>query len=338
MKFSPIWLLIPLSFFLTHCTVITSSPPVKPRAIGSISSAQSAVKTITTSSLSSPIISQLPPPAPDIPPLLNNTASLIESPILPALPEQLRKFSTKSAVPGGIISLAIPSQATEPPRLLYQQRPVLILPDRNQWIAILGIPLDAKPGSHTLLNPATQQTYPFKVISKSYPTQRLKVGARHVNPSKADLERIQRETPQIQAALASPWRFTAHSPLPLLQPVQGRVSSPFGLRRYFNGQPRSPHKGLDIAAPQGTPVLSAADGQVVNTGDYFFSGLTIFIDHGQGVVTMYGHLHDIHVQPGESVQRGQPIGSVGKTGRATGPHLHWGVSLNNTLIDPQATL
>jgi len=122
--------------------------------------------------------------------------------------------------------------------------------------------------------------------------------------------------------------------IPLLQPVEGIKTSSFGLRRFFNGQPRKPHSGMDIAAPRGTPVFAPADGVIINTGNYFFNGNSIFIEHGQGLVTMYCHLQRIDVKQGQPVHRGQRIGAVGATGRVTGPHLHWSVSLNDARVDP----
>jgi murein DD-endopeptidase MepM/ murein hydrolase activator NlpD len=147
------------------------------------------------------------------------------------------------------------------------------------------------------------------------------------------MERINQEKKLIQAAKAE-WTETDRMQFNLIIPATGPYSSPFGLRRYFNKQPRRPHSGLDIAAAEGTPIAAAADGRVVNTGDYFFNGNTVFIEHGQGMITMYCHMSSIEVKKGQNVMQGEIIGKVGKTGRATGAHLHWSLIMNKTMIDP----
>jgi murein DD-endopeptidase MepM/ murein hydrolase activator NlpD len=227
------------------------------------------------------------------------------------------------------------SQSSTPPPIFYNQRRVVVVRNQQQWVALIGIPLDAHLGQHTLIDQQTATSYSFQVVNKIYKTQRLKFkgkGQAILKPE--DLQRIQREAEIVKAILATPWRPTASPLWPLVQPVHGRISGTYGLRRYINGEPRKPHSGIDIAVPLGTAVSASADGIVVNTGNYFFSGNTIFLDHGQGMITMYGHLSSIAVQEGQTVSGGQIIGRVGKTGRATGPHLHWAVSVNNTMVDP----
>ena len=281
----------------------------------------------------------LPPPpitpSPMIPPAVT-TSSFIPAAILPASLVSLRN---QTAVPGGIAWITLDNQSNTPPKVVYKQHQVVVLRSGKSWVALVGIPLSAKPGTHSVLEQQTGERYSFQVKNKKYKTQRLRIKNKNkVNPNRQELQRIKREYKLIKAALASPWQAKKTSPLPLIQPIQGRFSSSFGLRRYFNGKPRNPHSGLDIAAPSGTPIAAAGVGKVVNTGNYFFTGNTVFIDHGQGVVTQYGHLDEIIVSSGQTVKTGQIIGTVGKTGRATGPHLHWGVSLNNTMIDPKLVM
>ena len=240
-----------------------------------------------------------------------------------------------SPVPGGIAVIKLDT-AGKPVKAFFEKRRVMVLQQRQDWYAIVGLPLSLKPGKYTLTytTKQKQQRHDFSVVDKEYATQRLTLkNKRMVDPNAKDLVRIRKETKIIHHALAT-WRATPYVNLNFEMPVKGIISSPYGLRRIFNGEPRNPHSGLDIAADVGTPIHAPSDGVVLATGDYFFNGNTILLDHGQGLVTMYCHMSKIEVKPGQHVKQGEVIGLVGRTGRVTGPHLHWGVSLNNTMVEP----
>jgi murein DD-endopeptidase MepM/ murein hydrolase activator NlpD len=246
---------------------------------------------------------------------------------------------THYPVPGGIAVIDLETQG-KPAAVSFNKRKVLVTSTKSKWYAIVGIPLSTKPGNYTIVvnTHKKKKKIKFKVQDKQYETQHIKIkDKRKVNPYAKDMSRILKEKKIIGSALKA-WTDIENIPLQFDIPVKGRLSSPFGLRRFFNGQARRPHSGLDIAAPEGTPILAPAKGKIINTGDYFFNGNTIFIDHGQGLITMYCHLHKTIVKDGEVVERGQQIGSVGMTGRVTGPHLHWSVSLNNARIEPKLFL
>ena len=250
------------------------------------------------------------------------------------------RLPQSSPVPGGIAIITLPNNAASSPRAYYEEKPVMVLKSQNQWYAIVGIPLTAEPGEHTLRieTGGLKAQANFRVAAKKYKEQHLTVkNKRMVNPNAQDLERIEKERSFINEALKF-WRDTDDVETGLTLPVQGRISSPFGLRRFFNKQARKPHSGLDIAAPKGTPIKAPAKGTVIETGNYFFNGNTVFIDHGQGLVTMYCHMDNIKVSKGQQLKTGEIIGSVGMTGRVTGPHLHWGVSLNDARVDPNLLL
>ena len=239
-------------------------------------------------------------------------------------------------VPGGVAVVLLPDD-TNPSSLRYRDRRVLRTPKNGQAVALVGLSLSAKPGMHYLDGHTIEgvsMRLSFHVRDKAYEEQRITIkDKRKVTPEKRDLERINREKKQIGAALRH-WSDNDNVVVDFQKPVTGPTSSPFGLRRFFNEQPRSPHSGLDIAAAEGTPIQAPAPGTVIATGDFFFNGNTVFIDHGQGLVTMYCHLNRIDVEPDQTVATGDTIGQVGMTGRVTGPHLHWGVSLNNARVDP----
>jgi len=246
------------------------------------------------------------------------------------------RVPASQAVPGGVAVVPIAASSATAPQVRFQDRPVMVIRDADRWLAIVGLSLATKPGKHQLeLQHAGggSERLSFTVRPKQYREQRLKVPPAQVNLSAADLARVEREQKLIRAALAT---FSETSPvsLQLTAPVSGQRSSSFGLRRFFNDEARNPHSGMDIAAPNGTPIRAANDGRVVETGNYFFNGNTVFIDHGLGLITMYCHLSRIGVTTGDTVKRGQVIGAVGATGRVTGPHLHFGVALNHDFVDP----
>jgi murein DD-endopeptidase MepM/ murein hydrolase activator NlpD len=251
----------------------------------------------------------------------------------------------ESAVPGGIEILSLPAQSgpdqpgTEPPDVEAGGSRVLVVRDGGRWYAIVGVALSTALGrQHVVLQTtAGRETLTFEVVDKRYTTQSLNVAPAQVNLSPEDLARYARERTEIDAALEH-WTPQQPDRLVFSAPVPGRRSSSFGSRRVFNGETRNPHSGMDIAAPTGTPVLAPGGGTIVAVGNYFFNGNTVILDHGRGFFSMYCHLSAIDVRVGQHITSGTKLGAVGMTGRVTGPHLHWSLSLNRTWVDPQLFL
>ena len=253
-----------------------------------------------------------------------------------ALPVHAEGFITRllnKPVPGGVAVLDLGTGA-QAPKVQFQGKPVLTVhEDGKRWIAIIGLPLSTQPGPHSA-ELASGQRLEFSVKPKHYREQRITLkNTQQVNPDTSNLKRIERELAEQTRAYQ---RFSPGTPSNLLldKPVNGPLSSPFGLRRFFNDQERNPHSGLDFAVKHGTPIKAPAAGEVILLGDYFFNGKTVFVDHGQGLISMFCHLSAIDVKLGDKLSRGAHIGKVGSTGRSTGPHLHWNVSLNDARVDP----
>lgn len=245
---------------------------------------------------------------------------------------------TESRVPGGIAHIPLSYKGEVRPEAWYRGNRVMVVENTktaaaDDWLAVVGIPLSISSDKPQRIK-AAGVYYSFSVEEKSYREQRLKVkNKRHVNPDPEDLKRWAAEKKEMTEAFLS-WRTNSPPVTRFQLPAEGPFSSPFGLKRFFNDQPRKPHSGLDIAAPEGAAVTAPAGGVVVATGNYFFNGNTIILDHGHGLTTLFCHLSKIEVSKGEQVSAEQIIGRVGSTGRVTGPHLHWSVSLNNTRVDP----
>lgn len=262
------------------------------------------------------------------------TASLMSAVAL-AAPQESR-------VPGGIAILPLPATLPADISASYDGHPLLVetAADGSRRL-IVGIPLAAAPGE-AVVQIATgkkNETLSFSISEKKYTEQHITLppNDKHVNPGPEELARYAREAKE-QQAIYKTYSGNGTSWPSFVMPTKGERGSTFGLKRFFNGEARAPHLGMDIPAAEGQPAWAPADGVVVQTGDYFFNGRTVMIDHGHGLISMLCHLSEIKAKAGDKVKQGDVIGLVGHTGRATGPHLHWTVSLNDARIDPLLVL
>ena len=237
--------------------------------------------------------------------------------------------------PGGIA--VVPVDGDERPTVTMDDNPVLVVRGGSGWAAVVGIPLDhdaQTPLQIRVRRPGHDaQTISVDLRPADYRVQRLNVDHKYVDPGQEALERIFAERKVLDAALQN-WRSEELVEVAMASPAPGARSSSFGSRRIFNDQPRSPHKGMDITAMTGTPILSPLPGVITVTGDFYFNGNTVIVDHGQGLISLYCHLSAIDVAEGATVSTGDLLGKVGATGRVTGAHLHFATYLNGTAVDP----
>ena len=248
-------------------------------------------------------------------------------------------LSSHNIPQGDLVLIRVKGEKDAPPRVIWLNKEVYLIPNRDEtdWFGFLPADLKAKPGRYPLTietRPSSQKKeIEIAITEKQYGVRRLTLPKKMVDLDADTLKRVRQESGEMKKLWAPPFI----EPLwegPFLRPVQGEVVGPFGRNSIINDQPRSPHSGVDLRAERGTPVRAMNHGKVTLTGDHFFTGLTVVIDHGGGIQSMYFHLDKIMVQKDQQVSKGEVIGLVGSTGRATGPHLHLGVRVNGARIDP----
>lgn len=243
----------------------------------------------------------------------------------------------RTAVNGGFAVVNLGANDSAPVVHFNGERVLVSGGNRSEWFAVVGIPLDCKPGRSPPLTvqyaPRRSREIYLRIKEKEYDAEYLVIKSDLVELTPVDLARCELERTHTQGLLRSYSDFSPASLL-LVSPCEGIRTSSFGQLRFFNGQHRGAHNGMDIAAPVDTPIFAAGAGEIVDVGEYFFSGRTVIINHGRSFHTLYAHMNAVKVRPGQRVFAGQRIGTVGITGRVTGPHLHFAVYLNAAAVDP----
>ena len=266
--------------------------------------------------------------------------------VMAAAPAPRISLSPARAPQGSVVVVTVTSPAPlESPVLVDGERRIRLEPaGAGRWAALLGVDFEAAPGGRTIrvegdAADGRKVAVPaeLRVVSRKFAVQRLTVDPKFVEPPPEEKERIERDRAAFARAFASsvPGRLWSGS---FRRPTEGEIRGNFGARRVYNGRTRSRHAGLDVAAASGAPVRASAGGRVALAGDFYFSGGSVVLDHGDGLFTMYFHLSRLDVKDGDVVAAGQRIGAVGATGRATGPHLHWAARLLGARVDPAALL
>lgn len=265
--------------------------------------------------------------------------------LLPAQPAAPLRVSAPAATlqPGSVVLLTI--QTEDPVTALRARafhRELAPFPvDALTWEVLVGIDLAVKPGSYPVEieagGPQTKVVYLLVVKPRRFPTRTLTVDPDLVNPPPQEMERIGREAGEVRRL----WDAPASARLwegPFVRPVPDAANSSFGTRSIYNGEPRSPHGGTDFVSPAGRPIKAPNAGRVMLAGPLYFTGGTVVIDHGLGVLSLFAHLSSMGVREGDMVKTGDVIGEVGATGRVTGPHLHWAVRVGGARVDPLSLL
>lgn len=262
-------------------------------------------------------------------------------------PELTVAMHSRAIQPGAVVRLDVSctcKAAGRPATARVFNREIPLVPVRDgAWSGLLGIDLDTAPGTYSIqiaaesadAKPLTA-THPLAVTARRFPTRRLTVAPVYVEPPAAEVERIAADAARLDALYKT---TTGQSlPGPFAVPVAAPPQDSFGARSIFNGQSRSPHAGVDFRASTGARIVAPAAGVVVLADDLFFTGQTVAIDHGLGLISVLAHMSKIAVRVGDTVQSGDVVGAVGATGRVTGPHLHWSVRLNGARVDPMALI
>jgi murein DD-endopeptidase MepM/ murein hydrolase activator NlpD len=257
----------------------------------------------------------------------------------------LAALASLTAAQGEALELVLPHEPGLVAYAEWGERRLPFVRDADRWLTVIGVDLDTAPGEHALLVERDfgaaglqSETGQLRVAAKEFPTTQLTVEPGYVELSPENQERAAREARETAAIYATltPERYWRE---PFAVPIPGATGgNNFGHRRIFNGQARDPHSGADLRATTGTPIFATNRGRVVLAKDLFFSGNAVFLDHGQGVYSVYLHLSEIRVEPGQMLERGELLGLAGATGRVTGPHLHWGVRVLDARVDPFSLL
>ncbi len=240
---------------------------------------------------------------------------------------------------GGVYMTEITQNEYEQDLFINNQQ-LLTWKDKNKFYLIYGVPYSSQIKQYTYKvqnkNKATLKKITINVIKKDFKTQRIKVNKKYTSPSKDIMQKIKKD--RIKLSKAREVWLDINPDLDFILPVKGITTGVFGTKRFYNDVEGNYHNGFDIAADIGSPIVAPTSGKVILTGNFFYNGKSIILDHGRGLKSIMIHLDKILVKKNEYIDKGQIIGRVGTTGKSTGPHLHWSLLVNNTYIDPELLL